>query len=94
MTPIPVRMRRLGGPTADAEEGIMLPRYEIRLTCPDGRSADDVFADLTVTTDGDAVLVTGRLDQSALHGVLERIRLLRWELVDVRRTRSLRGSGG
>jgi hypothetical protein len=68
----------------------VLPRYEIRLTCPDVTSADAVFADLTVTTDGDAVLMTGRLDQSALHGVLERVRLLRWDVVEVRRTRSLR----
>jgi hypothetical protein len=45
------------------------------------------FDDLTVTTDGDVVLMTGRLDQSALHGVLERVRLLRWRLLDVRRSR-------
>lgn len=72
----------------------MLPSYEIRLTCPDDGSADEVFEDLTVGRDGDVVVVRGRLDQSALHGVLERVRVRRWRLLDVRRTRSLGGHGG
>jgi hypothetical protein len=50
-------------------------------------SAQQHFADLTVTVDGDLVLMTGRLDQSALHGVLERVRVLHWRLLDVRRAR-------
>ena len=67
----------------------MLPCYEIRLSNPDGMSAKRHFDDLTVVTEGDVVLMTGRLDQSALHGVLERIRFLHWRLLDVRRTRPL-----
>ena len=67
----------------------MLPCYEIRLSHPDGTSPHEVFGDLAVTVDGDVVLITGRLDQSALHGVLERTRALRWRLLEVRRTRSL-----
>ena len=67
----------------------MLPCYEIRLIHPDGMSAQEYFGDLTVTVDGDVVLITGRLDQSGLHGVLERTRALQWRLLDVRRTRSL-----
>ncbi len=67
----------------------MLPCYEIRLTCPDSGPADDVFADLRVARDGDVVVMTGRLDQSGLHGVLERVRARHWRLLDVRRTRSL-----
>lgn len=66
----------------------MLPCYEIRLARPDSGSADEVFADLRVDRDGDVVLMTGRLDQSALHGVLERVRARHWRLLDVRRTRS------
>lgn len=69
----------------------MLPCYEIRLSCPDSGSANEVFADLRVDRDGDVVLMTGRLDQSALHGVLERVRVMRWPILDVRRTRSLPG---
>jgi len=67
----------------------VLPCYEIRLTRPDGTSAKKHFDDLTVSTDGEVVLMVGRLDQSALHGVLQRIRFLRWRLLDVRRTRHL-----
>ncbi len=67
----------------------MLPCYEIRLIHPDGTSPREYFGDLTVTVDGDVVLITGRLDQSGLHGVLERTRALRWRLLEVRRTRSL-----
>jgi hypothetical protein len=64
------------------------------LACPPGRSPGDAFADLDVLTDGGVVLVTGELDQSALYGVLERVRVLRWELLDLRRTRSLRRRAG
>lgn len=62
--------------------------YEIRLTPPDGTSPYGLFGDLTVTADRDVVLITARLDQSGLHGVLERIRVLRWRLLEVRRTRA------
>jgi hypothetical protein len=87
------RARRRGGTlrgTAIRVGGdVVLPCYEIRLSSADDTSAKKHFGDLTVTTDGDVVLMTGRLDQSALHGVLERIRVLRWRLLDVRRTRHL-----
>jgi len=66
----------------------MLPCYEIELTCPDRTPTDDEFGGLTVTTNGKAVLMTGRLDQSALHGVLQQVRFRRWVLLYVRRTRS------
>lgn len=72
----------------------MEPCYEIRLTCCDGQAPDDVFGDLRVITDGEIVLMIGRLDQSALHGVLERVRARRWHLLDVRRTRGLPRYGG
>jgi hypothetical protein len=72
----------------------MFPYYEIWLTYPDGMSPHEFFGDLTVTVDGDVVLITGQLDQSGLHGVLERTRALRWRLLEVRRTRSLPRSRG
>ena len=67
----------------------MSARYEIRLSCPDDRSPEDISEGLKVTVDGDVVLITGRLDQSALHGLLERARNKQWRLLDVRRARSL-----
>jgi hypothetical protein len=66
----------------------MLPCYEIELICPHGTPTEDEFGDLAITTNGSAVLMTGRLDQSALHGVLERVRIRRWDLLQVRRTRT------
>lgn len=71
----------------------MLPCYEIRLFRRDDRSPDEHFGGLQVRTDGNLVLIRGRLDQSALHGVLERIRVLRWDLLDLRRARSRPGAG-
>ena len=66
----------------------MPPRYEIRLSDRRGLSAADQFPDVEVSRDGDALLLRGELDQSALHGVLERARALHLELLDVRRSRS------
>jgi hypothetical protein len=65
-----------------------VPRsYEIRLICQDGVPGD-LFGDLTVTRVGSVLSLRGCLDQSALHGVLERIRVAGWQVVDVRRVRS------
>lgn len=62
--------------------------YEIRLARPEDASPDDFFGDdLTVSVDREVVVLTGRLDQAGLHGVLERSRALRWQVLDVRRTR-------
>lgn len=66
----------------------MPPRYEIRLAERPGDPPWDAFSDLKVVTGGPVVLVAGELDQSALHGVLQRVRALRLELLDVRRARS------
>ena len=60
-------------------------RYEVRLR--DGGATADSFPDYEVTTAGHVVIVRGEFDQSALHGLLERIRVMRLELLDVRRTR-------
>jgi len=64
------------------------PSYEIRLICRDVVRPGDVFGDLTVRRAGSVVFLRGCLDQSALHGVLERIRAAGWQVLDVRRVRS------
>ena len=66
----------------------MPPRYEIRLRAPRGAECDGWFVDLDRRRDGPVLLLRGELDQAALHGLLERVRLLRLDVVDVRRTRS------
>lgn len=65
----------------------MPPRYEVRLTDRGGTA--DSFAGYEVATAGRVVTVRGEFDQSALHGLLQRIRVLRLELLDLRRTRGV-----
>jgi hypothetical protein len=64
------------------------PRYEIRLCARPGTRCTEWFLDLDVRTDGRVLLLRGELDQAALHGLLERVRILRLDLLDVRRSRS------
>lgn len=69
----------------------MPPRYEIRLCArPEGCCAE-WFPDVDMQADGTVLLLRAELDQAALHGVLERVRALRLDLVDVRRSRSQPG---
>jgi hypothetical protein len=65
--------------------------YEVRIA---GRlDATSLLAlqdlDVTVTSDGPLTVVSGRLDQPALHGLLERIRVFDLRLEEVRRVRVL-----
>ena len=66
----------------------MTPRYEIRLSARPGARCAECFQDFDVRTDGRVLLLRGELDQAALHGLLERVRFLRLDLLDVRRSRS------
>ena len=66
----------------------MTPRYEIRLCARPAACCAEWFPDMDLHTDGAVLLLRAELDQAALHGVLERVRALRLDLLDVRRTRS------
>jgi hypothetical protein len=61
--------------------------YEIRVVGALGTAAREAFADLALDVEPTTTVILGDLDQAALHGLLERIRSLGLELVDVRRTR-------
>ncbi len=65
----------------------MAPRYEIRVAGAIDGSVLDAFAGFEVHREGDVTLLLGEMDQAALHGLLERVRVLGLELLDVRRAR-------
>jgi hypothetical protein len=67
--------------------GSVPPRYELHLAGQFDESTRDAFAGLEVETRPKETIVRGQLDQAALYGVLERIRVLHLELLDVRRIR-------
>lgn len=69
----------------------MSSRYEIRIAGQVDSTAAAAFEGLSVTACGRLTVVRGELDQAGLHGVLERIRSLGLDLLDVRR---VRGSPG
>jgi hypothetical protein len=59
--------------------------YEVRVLGPVGQAAREAFADVDVHVEPTETVLTGVLDQAALHGLLERIQALGLELVDIRR---------
>ena len=66
----------------------MPPRYQIRLTGSANSDLPEIFTGLDVWPEGRFTVIAGVLDQAALHGVLERLRTLDVELVEVRRESS------
>jgi hypothetical protein len=63
----------------------MAPRYVIRVEGSLNQAARAAFLGLHVVEGAQQTTVTGELDQAALHGVLERVRVLGLTLIDVRR---------
>jgi hypothetical protein len=63
----------------------MLAHYEIRVAHRLDEEMATVFEGLELTPDGEITVISGEMDQAALHGMLERVRMLRLELVEARR---------
>lgn len=72
----------------------MASQYEIKVACPLSPAAREIFAGLHIAAYGERTVISGELDQAALHGVLQRVRELGVELVEVRRVSARpRGNG-
>ena len=61
------------------------PTYEIRIAGQFDETCAAAFAGLEVASRGGVMVITGEFDQAALHGLLERIRVLGLDLVEARR---------
>ena len=59
--------------------------YEVRVIGEVGPAARAAFADVAVEVEPPATVLSGELDQAALHGLIERTEALGLELVDIRR---------
>ena len=69
--------------------GVVTPvTYEIRVVGKIGPAAREAFGGLDMDTEPTATVLSGELDQAALHGLLDRVRALGLELVDIRRVRA------
>jgi hypothetical protein len=86
-------MRNTGPPLSEAGRGaiealrqeISVPdTYEIRVVGALGRAGHNAFADLAVDVEPTVTVLSGEMSQETLHEVLDRVRALGLELVDVR----------
>jgi hypothetical protein len=84
MIPGPARAVTLGRSGGGTAMGPVT--YEIRVVGTLGPAAKEAFADLAVETEAASTVLTGDLDQAALHGLIDRVQALGLELVDIRRT--------
>jgi len=62
-------------------------QYQVRVLGRVGPAAREAFADFGVHVEPTAKVLSGALDQAALHDLLARVRRLGLELVDVHRAR-------
>ena len=58
--------------------------YEIRVLGSIGPAAREAFTDMAVEVEPTTTVLSGDLDQADLHAVLDRVRALGLELVDVK----------
>jgi hypothetical protein len=58
--------------------------YEIRVVGSLGPAAREAFADMALEVEPTTTVLCGDLDQSGLHALLDRVRALGLELLDVK----------
>ena len=66
-------------------------QYQMHVVGRVGSAASEVFADFGVRVEPTATVLSGALDQAALHGLIARVRGLGLELVDVHQVSPRRG---
>ena len=59
--------------------------YEVRVRGCLGPAAREAFSELEINTEPTATVLSGTLDQAALHGLIDRVRALGLELIDIKR---------
>jgi hypothetical protein len=69
--------------------------YEIKVVGSFGPATHEAFADMVVEVEPTVTVLSGNLDQRGLHAVLDRVRALGLELVEIRQAQpSLRSRSG
>jgi hypothetical protein len=91
------QLRHSGNPAAPSAAKTLVTRqwwkearvttytYEIRLNGPVGPAAREAFAGMAVEAGPTTTVLSGDLDQAGLQALLDRIRALGLELVDIKR---------
>jgi hypothetical protein len=64
--------------------------YEVRVVGSLGPAARDAFAELTVEVEPTSTVLSGELEQADLHALLDQVRALGLELVEVRQAQAPR----
>lgn len=57
--------------------------YEVRVAGKLGRSAREAFTDIIIEVEPASTILSAQLDQDGLHALLDRVRALGLELVDI-----------
>jgi len=58
--------------------------YEIRVSGSFGPATSEAFADMSVQVEPTVTVLSADLDQSGLHAVLDRVRALGLELIEIK----------
>jgi hypothetical protein len=81
----PASIRPAGASACRQKEGPMATHaYEIRVVGSLGPAARDAFADADIEVEPTATVISARLDQPTLHALLDQVRALGLELIDIK----------
>jgi hypothetical protein len=73
-----------GSPVHSEGDTVARNFYEVRVTGALGPASREAFADLVLDVEPMMTVLTGDLEQAELHALLDRVRALGLELVDLR----------